>query len=143
MKNQVLSIDQMKRLVKLGVDISKASMCWIKFPNESELLEYTVSVHDEFCYEMSLLDPIPTFTLQDIIELLPINIRNRGSLFIGKHLNIDRYNKDNSDKSPLYQGYYGISPIVSEYETSIEAAYNTLIWVIKNNHFKTNNHGSK
>lgn len=143
MKNQVLSIDQMKHLAELGVDISKASMCWIKYPNESEILEYAISVHDEFCYEMSLLDPIPAFTLQDIIELLPIGIYDKGTLRIVKSLNINRYNKDNSDKSPLYQGYYGINAVVSEYETAIDAAYNTLIWVIENNHFRINNHGNK
>ena len=29
MEEQVLSIVQMKELINLGIDISKASMCWI------------------------------------------------------------------------------------------------------------------
>lgn len=34
MKNQVLSINQMQHLKELGLDTSKASMCWLQFGDE-------------------------------------------------------------------------------------------------------------
>lgn len=71
MKNQVTSIEQSKRLIELGVPAEKASMAWIKDPNEGV---YSLSVHDEFCYEMSCLEPRPAFTVADLICLLPKSI---------------------------------------------------------------------
>lgn len=135
MKNQVLNIEQMKHLQSLGVDTSVASMYWT-FPKSPEYKTRLsiVGEHGNLKAWEENEHGIGAFTLQDIINILPINIYNRGSLFIGKHLNIGRYNKDNSDRSPLYQGYYGISPVISDYETAIEAAYYTLIWVIENKH---------
>lgn len=35
MKNQTLSIERMLHLKKLGVDTSKASMCWLKAKKDS------------------------------------------------------------------------------------------------------------
>jgi len=76
MKDQVLSIGQMKSLTELRVDTSKASMCWIKNTDGDETENmYMLSVHNEWCYEMSCLSPVPTFTLQDIIKLLPKQIK--------------------------------------------------------------------
>lgn len=67
MENQVLSIEQMQELEGLGVDISKASMCW-----------YEKSDKYVLCNEGSLLSgyfsKIPTFTLQDILDILPKHI---------------------------------------------------------------------
>ena len=75
MKDQVLSIEQMQKLKELGIDASKASMCYVFF--ESDGSKYTdIVVHDESCYEMACMNPIPTFTLQDIIELIPENLVN-------------------------------------------------------------------
>ena len=36
MKRQVLEIDKMQHLNELGVDINKASMCWIREPNSDK-----------------------------------------------------------------------------------------------------------
>lgn len=66
MDKQVLSISQMEHLQELGLDSSKASMCWLTFNGQT-----TLSVHDESCYESASLHPIPAFTLPDILELLP------------------------------------------------------------------------
>lgn len=66
MSKQCLSIKQTQHLQELGVDMSKASMCWCTFNGDTAL-----SVHDEYCYESASLHPIPTFTLQDILDLLP------------------------------------------------------------------------
>ena len=74
MKRQVLEIDKMQHLNELGVDINKASMCWIREPNSDK---YHAVPHDEFCYEMSCLAPIATFTLLDIIELIPPRLKEK------------------------------------------------------------------
>lgn len=77
MNNQVLNISQMKYLAEIGVDTSKASMCWIKNTDGDETEnKYMLSVHNEWCHEMSCLSPIPTFTLQDILDMLPKYVDN-------------------------------------------------------------------
>lgn len=53
MIDQVTSIEQSKRLIEMGVPAEKASMAWVKDPNEGV---YSLAVHDEFCYEMSCLE---------------------------------------------------------------------------------------
>lgn len=61
MKNQVLSIEQMQELIELGIDTSKASMY---ISDDGELISNV-----KIC-ELGL-DWTPTFTLQDILEMLP------------------------------------------------------------------------
>lgn len=72
MNDQVLSIKQMKVLKDLGANIDNASMCYTKIPNSDS---YYLTIHDEYCYECSGLDPIPTFTLMDmLVELNAVEI---------------------------------------------------------------------
>lgn len=75
MKNQVTSIEQSKRLIEMGVPAEKASMAWVKDPNEGV---YSLAVHDEFCYEMSCLEPRPAFTVADLLEMMPKDIPAAG-----------------------------------------------------------------
>lgn len=75
MKDQVTSIEQSKRLIELGVPAEKASMCWVKDPNENE---YYLAVHDEYCYEVACLEPVPAFTVADLLGLLPPKISCQG-----------------------------------------------------------------
>jgi hypothetical protein len=89
MKDQVTTIEQWERLKKCGVPAEKASMCWVKDPNEND---YNLAVHDECCYEMAGLEPIPAFTVADLQELLPMFIDAKGTFY----LNI----------SKCYEGWY-------------------------------------
>lgn len=75
MTDQVTSIEQSKRLIELGVPAEKASMCWVKDPNENE---YYLAVHDEYCYEVACLEPIPAFTVADQLAVLPKKIMTNG-----------------------------------------------------------------
>lgn len=67
MKEQVLSAEQMLELIDMGIDVSKASMCWRRSLNY---------VTDEWCIDGLIinnnfshsLEYIPTFTLQDILN---------------------------------------------------------------------------
>lgn len=72
MKEQVLSIEQMQELEELGIDTSNASMFWyidnrfkqiIPCSDRDTIKDWT-NQHGENCI-------IPTFTLQDILEMLP------------------------------------------------------------------------
>ena len=75
MTDQVTSIEQSKRLIEVGVPAEKASMCWVKDPNENE---YYLAVHDEYCYEVACLEPIPAFTVADQLAVLPKKIMTNG-----------------------------------------------------------------
>ena len=67
MKNQVLSIEQMKHLTELGVDTSKASLAWWKYKETTSDEEWVLSIPDK---ENSKWRQIPTFTLQDMLEMI-------------------------------------------------------------------------
>ena len=76
-KNQVLSIEQVRELQELGFDVEKyASMCWLAYTSDEEPYEkeYSLFILDEFCYESASLEPIPTMSIGDIIEVLPETI---------------------------------------------------------------------
>lgn len=89
MKNKVLSIDQMMYLQRLGLDISKASMHYwvIKYSEEvkgyvtSENPSYTIldlrpyKFIGNYTFLMrGQAEDIPTFIVQDILDLLPRKI---------------------------------------------------------------------
>lgn len=138
MKDQVLSISQMRHLRDLGVDTSKASMCWLREPNNHT--RYEVFCTNDDCYEMSCLDPVPAFTVQDLLEIIPctlfcdkngnnislqpINYKYRMSFYLVKEL-------------PRYEAKYEdyITKTMLIYRTGrtvIEALYNILCWLAEN-----------
>lgn len=123
MENQVLSIDQMKHLRELGLDTSKASMCWIKLGENVSL-----SIHDEYCYESSLMESIPAFTLQDILEQLPYKT-------VASYLHIGRESFSGFYVEYSNFGGYAVSHFRSE--SLIESAYEMLCWCIENGYIKT------
>ena len=80
MKNQVLSIEQMRKLKELGVDTSKASMHFLYMPTAKSIMSGVYEVDDEpevFVSQNGMNHEHPTFTLQDIIELLPKSISHK------------------------------------------------------------------
>ena len=60
-----LSKEHMITLRAYGMDTSDASMCWLREPNERG---WFLVKHDEDCYEMGCLDPVPAYTLEDILQ---------------------------------------------------------------------------
>ncbi len=87
-KDQVLSIEQVQELQELGFDVEKyASMCWLAYTSDIPPYEkeYNLSTHDIYCYESSSLEPIPTLSIGDIIEVLPEKIHKNYSLKISKN----------------------------------------------------------
>ena len=122
MKNQVLSIEQMQKLKELGVDTSKASMHFLYMPTAKSIMSGVYEVDDEpevFVSQNGMNHEHPTFTLQDIIELLPIE-------------NIDIRRNCHEKWVISYK-----DEITFKSEFMIDAAYKMLIWVIENNYLKT------
>lgn len=137
----VLSIDQMKHLKELGVDISKASMWWCRIvrpacpPTKKEkvMIDWFLSLRKEHMHtELDIVETIPAFTLDDIINLLPKSI----------------YDEKSNSSASLYIDYeheivaYGITERYGfevwcrkDIEVYlINSAYEMLCWVIENNY---------
>lgn len=81
MEKQVLSIEQMQKLKELGVDTSRASIYWMvqtngrKINDKSNLNKPFLSLHKEYLVAGFMhYEVIPTFTLQDMIEMMPKRI---------------------------------------------------------------------
>ena len=139
MKNQVLSIEQMQKLKELGVDINKASMCYIsKYPScDFDDGDSIVVVSKDF--NKRLYNEFgPAFTLQDILELLPkeiMTITEKRYVSITECYQLNwnpingslRYdNVWDGDCTVLYGVCY------TEEEGILFAAYHLLVWVVEN-----------
>ena len=144
MENQVLSIEQMKRLKELGVDTGKASMA-IYCIYAGEKKEYDIlssngafpekQEHDRFGYgihNIVAFDKKPVFTLQDIIELLPKTLQHQ---FLSPTLRITKDSVEYVD----YSFFENVFTEYSEYDEKsdiLNAAYNMLLWVIEQGYLK-------
>lgn len=125
---QTLTPEQMRHLSELGCSTRNASMCLIRDTDGNRYL----SVHDEYCYGAAYMDPIPAYTLADIIEMLPKNI-NWGVYA----LKIDMSGMsvsyvDTSDvrcDSKLWFISFREKPL-------IDALYETLCWCLENKYIE-------
>ena len=127
MSKQVLDVQQMQHLQELGLDTSNASICWIKDTEGNQHL----SVYDEYCYEANFINPIPAYTLQDVLDALPEYIYDSTEQYLleinmfFKYIRYSRFNdvltKRNFDRKPI-----------------IDAAYELLVWAIENKFVETN-----
>lgn len=144
MNEQVLTIEQMQYLKDLGVDTSKGSMYWHKTTNTS-----TGKVENDWYVDINptvdlpqltlisrKLETVQTFTLQNVIDLLPKQIcpNVTYSLFVDYQEMRVAY---------CFADKYGMSwlePTFSFlYQPLLTAAYKMLVWCIKNNYVTTNN----
>lgn len=129
MTKQVLSIEQMLNLQKLGIDTSNASASWYR----AEPFEYFQLM--PFRYHKEELvwseESISAFTLQDILDILPTELKPAKTRY---WLRIDLYDEciyyycedcnlvENRKKVIAYDGISGL----------IDAAYEMLLWCIQN-----------
>ena len=129
-ENQVLSIKQVQELQELGFDIAKyASMCWIAYTSDEQPYEkeYSLSILDEFCYESASLEPTPTMTIGDIINILPVKIEEDYSVKIEE----DYFLSVNLEYC-AYSMVVGVDTIFFTREKEfINNLFNTLVWCIK------------
>lgn len=125
MKNQVLTIEQMEQSKELGIDISKASMCWIGCADGNDVYPYNSTFKDIFENHKETIPSVltPTFTLQDILEMLP-NIKG--------YYYPDLRQITKLQWQVVYKPQLGELPWLSQFgKTSIEAAFNMLKWCKK------------
>lgn len=98
-----------------------------------------LSVHDEYCYEAAYMNPIPVYTLADIIEMLPSTVNTGGDeywLDFGKTnlpVEIDTYYAGYISLFDHKLVYYGSS---KDYEL-IDVAYKMLCWCLENKYIET------
>lgn len=115
MKDQVLSIEQMQELIELGIDTSKASMCWITTRTPYDFNVYDVEIYKSY-YKKGNEAVIPTFTLQDILEMLP------------KGWSFDCFD----DCMPVITIFTNFGVHEEKASTILETAFNMLKWCKQN-----------
>lgn len=131
MKQKALTIEQMKHLEGLGADISKASLHWQFLPNIEEM-RCGKEIGDKDLAEPHLFvsgllkHEYPAFTLQDILELLPKEIKFNGikycfSIYFTKELWVIRY-----------EDACGFSYKAICSDDILEVAYEMLVWCLEN-----------
>lgn len=120
MENKVLSIEQMNELNDLGIDTSKASLYWYA-TDDSEFVCFGTDIDkdlgDEIC---------PTFSLQDILELLPSY-----KITYDKHTKcVDKY----EITVDIPEGQHYIEHIARSSVSLLEAAFKMLKWCKRYNY---------
>lgn len=134
MIKQCLDVQQMQHLQELGLDTNNASMCWLKTPNGRGL-----TFNDEWInLDNSILEPIPAYTLQDVLDALPrFVIDDEGNKY---YLQIEMMNTEfddwrvsyksvGQDESPL--GYFQAFNL-------IDAAVRMLVLCYEEGYVETN-----
>jgi hypothetical protein len=138
MSKQVLDIEQVKHLHELGLDTSKASAYWhrvVRMYTNEVVTNWFVSFTESIaCLGTMKVESIKTFTLQDILDILPKDISREGctwsaSLYIDYENNRIAYGNTDRDGFEIYHEI----PIC---ENIIDAAYEMLCWVLTNKYIQ-------
>ena len=129
MKTQVLNVEQMQYLQELGVNINAAKMSWYATyesePNWYNTLRERDNIFDNNCPH------IPTFTLQDMLEMLPRIIYYDGDayhfeMYKGTHYTIC-YGLVDDNNNLTYH-------VIVTKPDLLTCAYETLCWLAENNY---------
>lgn len=130
MNKQVLTTEQMKSLIKLGIDYGKASMCECISSEGKQILIASDSLSFLPDKDKVTWTVFKVFTLQDIIEILPDFIITNNMSYDFKLLK--SYNRFyyESGETILYDS------LIDFADSMITSAYNTLVWVLENGHLK-------
>lgn len=132
MSKQVLDVQQMQHLKELGLDTSNASMYWIKTSNGRGL-----AFNDEWVSRgESLLEPVPAYTLQDVLDVLTRWEINDGfcpRITIDLSERLIRYH---------YKAKGRVSMVMKSFDHNgtgclIDAVYEMLCWAIEKKFVKT------
>ena len=149
MKDQVLSIGQMRHLRDLGVDTQEASIVhlfkdeegyYIDY-DEAEALREEIVVLDRYYdaemgnYDHSFRMDSGVFTLQDLLNVIPSRVFSRSNEVFSLRIErcIDEWGvyygtTEDSDGSKLFAPIYG--------DTLLEAVYEMLCYLAENNLLK-------
>lgn len=134
MAKQYLDIEQMKHLHELGLDTSKASMQYIENDKGKILCIPKEIEHDIKNVEDGYII-CDTFTLQDILDVLPKDISREGctwsaSLYVDYENNRIAYGNTDRDGFEIYHE-------ISICDNVIDAAYEMLCFCIENGYIPT------
>ncbi|MCI7386636.1 MAG: hypothetical protein MSH64_08220 [Bacteroides uniformis] len=129
---QVLSIEQMKHLQELGLDMGDASMHWQYLPTADAIINGTDETEKEptlFVSQPNMKHEYPAYTLQDILDKLPESIQiydlyifKKVGLWWLKYVDVTNNGTVRLEKMPRL----------------IDAAYYMLCWCIGKGYIKTN-----
>ena len=127
MRNQVLSVEQMLNLKRLGIDISSAGMCWCS-PTGNE--KWELEIHEDVINQKrnsAFWEIIPTYTLQDILDKLPHYLNPFPSKQILFAWMIEK-------DAIAYRNVEDIDDCLKHFtdDLLIDAAYEMLCWCIEN-----------
>lgn len=141
MNEQVLSVEQMQRLQELGVDTSKTKMSWYAIyetlPNWYNELNIRDDVFDKN------YPSVPTFTLQEMLEMMPSSITLDNTLYhfellklnytysIGYKGIVDETVDENGDEIDRIKYH-----ILLWGKNLLTCAYEMLCWLVENEHLK-------
>lgn len=134
MSKQVLDRLETRHLHELGLDTSKASVSWyrvLRTGSDTVVTDwFTVFGTLSICAPTMRYEAMPTFTLQDILDILPKDISMEGcnwsaSLYIDYENNRIAYGNTDRDGFEIYH------EIMIEKDL-IDAAYEMLCWVLTN-----------
>lgn len=128
MKNQTLSIEQMKHLQELGLDTSDASMC-VEWRESDESKKVVTSLDADTYYDYYH----ETYTLQDILDKLPHYLNPFPSKQILFAWMIER-------DTIAYRNVEDIDDCLKHFtdDLLINAAYEMLCWCIENGYVEHN-----
>ncbi len=135
---QVLSIEQMKHLQELGLDMSDASIYWARVSHGSRIYDkskgkWFMSLQKEFqTCGFTSYEILPAYTLQDILDKLPESVHvydlyifKKVGLWWLKYVDVTNNGTVRLEKMPKL----------------IDAAYYMLCWCIQKGFVKINKEG--
>lgn len=127
MSKQVLTIEQMRNLQELGLGIKETTLYWVRPKNPVDSDTWVLFTWISMKYGEGF-DFIPTYTLQDILDILPTSI--------------DGYKLEMGvEYAQSWFAVYinGFQSLRYECEENlIDAAYELLCWAIENGYVETN-----
>lgn len=121
---KVLSIEQMNRLKKLGVDVKPKGMCLMYTSDSSD--DYYLKYGESTCE-----DDVAAFGLQDVIELLTDEVENVIVSVNNEDFYIKCWEYKHYEENELKKIHF------VDIKQILYACYEMLIWVIEKGYLKT------
>lgn len=137
MTKQVLSIEQMRHLQELGLELKPSLMHYYKIINADSGKWYLSLTFGDISEDSPTYQYIPAYTLQDVLDALPIEIKYKDKrcwLCIELADEMIGYYYENARFEHRWVYY----EVVMIDESLIDAVYKLLCWAIENKFVETN-----
>ena len=138
MTKQVLDVQQMQHLQEMGLELKKDTiLVWARFMiGKTQISDWEIAYNHSAITDNS--QTIPAYTLQDVLDALPTEIKYAGErcwlCLEAADERIGYYNEDcNFNREYVYYD------VKETYESNIiDSAYRLLCWAIENKFVETN-----